>query len=303
MSISYDYYRVFYYVAAYRSISRAANVLSASQPGISRTISTLEAQLGVKLFNRSSAGVTLTESGNNVFAHVEPAFRHLNAIEEEIRSAKDLKKGILKIGISSGLTRGVIEEVLAPTLDEFHFRYPDIKLDVFHNPTPVLISDVRNDLIDIAFITIDARNNAEKTNRKQQILYSYSDIAVAGTEYRELSGRPVSISELREYQIIGLGENTDTFQYYKDIFADYGLEYSPSIVTISTGQTLIYAMQNFGIGFIHPKDAGQYIEEGRLVQIKLKERLPKRKVTMIKNSKEKQSAKVLEQMLTDYLNG
>ncbi len=302
MSISYDYYKTFYYVATYRSINKAAAVMSATQPGISRTISTLEKQLGVKLFNRSSAGVSLTEAGNDVFAHVEPAFRHLQAIEDEIISAKELKKGILKIGISTALTRGVIEELLVPTLDKFRNQYPDIRIDVFHNSTPNLTSDVRNELIDIAFITVDAKDTATKKSEKLKILYSYNDIAIAGTEYSELAKRKVSISELSTLPIVGLGENTDTFEYYKDFFSDHGLEYSPSVVTISTGQTLIYTMQNFGIGFIHPKDAKEHIEAGRLVQLKLKEKMPKRKVSMIKNNKGKQSAIVFEQLLYDSIS-
>lgn len=45
MSVSYDYYRLFYYVATYRSFNKAAAVLMANQPNISRSIANLESQL------------------------------------------------------------------------------------------------------------------------------------------------------------------------------------------------------------------------------------------------------------------
>ena len=86
MSISYDYYKIFYYVATYRSFNKAAAVLSNSQPNISRSISILESQLGCKLFNRSQKGVTLTVAGEELFIQVEAAFKHLSAGEDRVLS-------------------------------------------------------------------------------------------------------------------------------------------------------------------------------------------------------------------------
>lgn len=296
MSVSLDYYRIFYYAATYHSLNKAAAVMGSSQPNISRSIAALENQLGCRLFNRSATGVTLTDAGNDLLSHVEPALKHLRIAEEELHSAKDLKRGVLTIGISSGLTRGVIKELLAPPIDLFHVKYPDIKLEVTHHSTPHLISEIDNGLLDIAFITLDQYKLFKKNKEHPGILYSYNDIAVAGPEYSHLSGKKVSISELIKYPIIGLGDNTDTFQYYKEVFSDFGLEYRPSIRTISTDQILIYAMGNFGIGFINPDDARQGLEEGRLIEIKIKEKMPKRNISMIKNSKEKQTAVMFEQL-------
>ena len=56
MNISYDSYRVFYYVAKYHSFTQAAVVLMNNQPNVTRTIKNLEQALGCKLFIRSSRG-------------------------------------------------------------------------------------------------------------------------------------------------------------------------------------------------------------------------------------------------------
>ena len=53
MYISYDYYRVFYYVARYGNVSQAARLLLNNQPNLTRTIKKLEAELGCPLFSRS----------------------------------------------------------------------------------------------------------------------------------------------------------------------------------------------------------------------------------------------------------
>ena len=63
MNISYDYYRIFYYVAKCGSFTGAANALLNNQPNITRAIKTLEYELGCTLFIRSNKGVTLTPEG------------------------------------------------------------------------------------------------------------------------------------------------------------------------------------------------------------------------------------------------
>ena len=54
MEITYDYYRIFYYVAMYKSFSKAAKVLMSNQPNITHFMNNLENQLGCKLFVRSN---------------------------------------------------------------------------------------------------------------------------------------------------------------------------------------------------------------------------------------------------------
>ena len=66
MEITYDYYRIFYYVAMYKSFSKAAKVLMSNQPNITHFMNNLENQLGCKLFVRSNRGVTLTAEGEAI---------------------------------------------------------------------------------------------------------------------------------------------------------------------------------------------------------------------------------------------
>ena len=83
MPVPYDYYRIFYYVAQYRSFTRAAEVLHGSQPNITRTINLLEQELGCRLFERSHRGVALTPEGGQLFAHVQIMQEQMQAAEDE----------------------------------------------------------------------------------------------------------------------------------------------------------------------------------------------------------------------------
>lgn len=74
MYISYDYYRIFYYVAKYGNLSQAAKQLLNNQPNMTRAIKNLEGELGCPLFLRTNRGMKLTPEGERLYAHVRIAF-------------------------------------------------------------------------------------------------------------------------------------------------------------------------------------------------------------------------------------
>ena len=73
MNISFEYYRIFYYVAKYENITKAAMVLKSSQPNVTRIIHLLEDQLDCRLFLREPRGLKLTEEGKRLL----PSIREL----------------------------------------------------------------------------------------------------------------------------------------------------------------------------------------------------------------------------------
>ena len=66
----FDYYRIFYYVAKYKSFSKAAKFLHNNQPNITRCMNIMESELGCTLFIRSHRGIKLTPEGEQLYAHV-----------------------------------------------------------------------------------------------------------------------------------------------------------------------------------------------------------------------------------------
>lgn len=100
MNISYDHYRVFYYVAKFQSFTRAAECLMNNQPNVTRTIKNLEGELGCKLFVRSNRKVTLTPEGERLYAHISVAFQHILEAENELMMEKTLQSGSISIGAS-----------------------------------------------------------------------------------------------------------------------------------------------------------------------------------------------------------
>ena len=129
MYISFDYYRAFYYVAKYGSISQAAEALMNNQPNVSRTIKNLESELNCTLFVRSRKGVELTPEGEMLYAHVAAAVEHIQSGEEEICLERTLSKGVVTIGASEIALRCF----LLPVLKDFRQKYPGVRIRVFNH--------------------------------------------------------------------------------------------------------------------------------------------------------------------------
>ena len=90
--ITYDYYRIFYFVARYKSFTKAAKMLGNNQPNITRCMNILEQELKCTLFLRSNRGISLTPEGKKLYEHVAIAYEQLQIGEEEIRQiCKELK--------------------------------------------------------------------------------------------------------------------------------------------------------------------------------------------------------------------
>ena len=100
MNISFEYYKIFYYVAKYCNFTKAARVLGNSQPNITRAMNSLEQQMNCILFIRNNRGVQLTPEGERLYTHVSVAMSQIFAAEEELTDTTGLSHGSISIGAS-----------------------------------------------------------------------------------------------------------------------------------------------------------------------------------------------------------
>ena len=147
--ITYDYYRIFYYVAQYKSFTRAAEALHNNQPNITRCMNNLESELNCTLFLRSNKGITLTPEGKRLYEHVAIAYEQLSLGEDEIRQNRDLENGLVSIGASENALR----LRLLPVLERFHEQYPHVRIRIFNHSTPQAILALESKVVDFAAVT------------------------------------------------------------------------------------------------------------------------------------------------------
>lgn len=277
MEITYDYYRIFYYVAKYKSFSRAAEVLMSNQPNITKFINNLEHQLGCRLFVRSNRGVTLTPEGQKLYGHVAVAYRQLHAAELELAGDSSLQSGIITVGASETALYGMLLDILK----KFHQTYPGIRLHILSNNTPQTIQSLKKGLIDMAVITSPA---AIQRPLKQTPLKSFYEIMVAGPEYDFLAEKPRRLRELSGYPLISLTKDTSTYSFYSNFYSRHHLVYEPEIEIAAASQILHMIENGLGIGFI-PKSLGfNPSPDKRVIQIPLIEEIPARQIILVEDS-------------------
>ncbi len=292
MYISYDYYRIFYYVAKYRSFTQAATVLLNNQPNITRAIKNLEGELGCTLFVRSNRGVTLTREGETLFAHISIAFEHIENAEMELSLDKSLKSGIVTIGASEVALRCF----LLPILKEFRQSHPGVHIRVSNYSTPQAVSALKDGLVDFAVMTTPLELSRQM---KMTAVKEIQEVAVCGSAYSSLTERVLSLSDLTQYPIICLGRKTKTYDLYAGWFVQNGLVLSPAIEAATADQILPMVKHDLGIGFVPEDFLGNESESTGVYRLTLREQIPTRSVCLVKRTDHSLSiaASELERMI------
>ncbi|ASV84084.1 lysR substrate binding domain protein [Ochrobactrum quorumnocens] len=108
------------------SFRAAAIDLGLSSTAFSHTIAKLEAGLGVRLFNRTTRSVSLTDAGRTFVRQIAPALQDIGDAMEAVRAQRQTPSGLLRINAAITAAR----EILSPLLLEFLARYPDMEIDL-----------------------------------------------------------------------------------------------------------------------------------------------------------------------------
>lgn len=274
--VNLDLYRVFYTVAKSGSLTKAAEELYISQPAVSRSIKQLETQLGVSLFTRTHRGMTLSAQGGKViFNEVERALSLLNEAENRIEEMKNSATGVIRIGASDT----IFEYFLADKIVEFHERFPAVKFELTADFTPDTIEKLKADKCDVAFVNLPISPDPDLK------LYGncmrLNDVFVVGEKYKELAENPVSLTELKNYPLILMDQNTVARRSLEGFLSSLGVDLQPSIEVGSWDLMKRLVLRGMGVGVIPREYAASQIQNGSLFEIKTDPALPVRSVGML----------------------
>lgn len=197
--------RLFARVARMGSFSAAGRELNIPQSTASRTIATLEQEIGVALLVRTTRAVTLTDAGLDFLARIEPILDDLDEAEHAVRGTGELR-GTLRIGLSSNFG---LREVI-PRLSTFMDRHPALRIDL-------MMEDQRQDLVtegvDVA-LRFGPLTNSTATARK---IMTSPRILAASHAYLDKTGSPDTPDDLHQHSIIlGPGSIRGHWSFRKD---------------------------------------------------------------------------------------
>lgn len=277
VDITYDYYRIFYYVATYRSFSKAALILGSNQPNLSRFINNLEQQLECRLFVRSNRGISLTPEGEKLYAHVKIAHEQFRAAELELVNDKSLKGGAITVSVTETSLHGH----LLPILGSFHSIYPGIRLRILNHSTPQAIHSLKDGLADFAVVTTPTGLTFPL---KETSLRTFRELLVGSRHYTFLGDTPRSLRELSQYPFVCLGRDTTTYEFFSGVFLKYGLILKPDIEVATSDQLLPMIKNHLGIGFIPEYFAQPSMSDGEIISLPLLEEIPIRHICLAENT-------------------
>lgn len=170
----------------------AAEASALSKAALSRHVATLEQRLGVRLLNRTTRRLSLTEDGQRFYARARELLAALEEIESEATSRTVKAAGLLRI--NAPLTFGVLH--LAPLWGPFAQKHPDVTLEVTLNDRVV---DLVEEGYDLA-VRITNMPSSQLVSRK---LASTQLVACASPRYLNAHGVPSHPRELTRHRIAG----------------------------------------------------------------------------------------------------
>ena len=274
MEIDIELYKIFYYVAKYKSITKAAEMLYISQPAVTMSIKKLEEQLEMTLFTRTKRGVILTNEGKVLYEYVEQAMESIKIGENRINSLKKLDTGNIRIGIGTTLTKYFLMEYL----DKFHKLYPKININIDTSMTVDILKKLENGLVDIAIITTD------KLEYKDfNIVYSrdIQDVFVASKDYYDIIGKKTSLDNLNTYPLLLQSSKASTRGFLDNFCIKHGVRLNSSMELASFSLVLEFSKIGMGIGFISKDFVEDEIAKNELFEIKIVPEIPKRKILVL----------------------
>ena len=117
---------IFLRSAQLQSFSAAARQLSMSPSAVSRAVARLEEDLGIRLLQRTTRSLTLTEDGAMFYRRCQQILDELDEVEIEVKQSQSQPKGILRLNLSIALGKMYI----VPRLPEFTAKYPDLMFNI-----------------------------------------------------------------------------------------------------------------------------------------------------------------------------
>ena len=176
--------------------SAAAEALDVQVAKVSRSVSKVESQLGVSIFNRTTRRVELTEEGRQFVDSVRLGLQMIQSAEEEIVSRGELPKGRLRVDAASPF----VFHQLVPLVQSFKEAYPDIELELTSNEGFVDLLEKRTD------VAIRIGKLSDSTLHARPLGKSLLHI-VASPDYLAKRGLPTKPEDLSSHQIVGFAGN------------------------------------------------------------------------------------------------
>jgi DNA-binding transcriptional LysR family regulator len=264
-------------VARERSFSRAAEVLSRTQPAVSQAIRRLELEIGEKLFDRSSKDGTLTPAGEVLLDHAQQMLNLRNSATRSMRDLRELQEG--KVSISANEHTVFY---LLPVIEEFRRQHPRIKVEVHRGVASRIPKEVTSREVELGVVSFTPSEQSIKAIP----VMTDSLVVIVSPSHRLASRDTISINDLGEEVLIAHNAQSP---YRQSVIAAFERNRTPMNIAIELPS--LEAIKRIvelgaGVALVPRLSAEGEIASGRLAAIRVKELKLERRLNIIyrKNS-------------------
>lgn len=246
--------------ARHLNFARAAAELGVTPTAVSRTIKAVEAQLNVRLFNRTTRSVSLTEAGSSLNSKMAPALALIRDSLSEALLATDQPSGTVRINSSYVAYRTLIE----PHIDAFLANFPLIHVEIS-------LDNVLGDIVNAGFdIGIRMGKKVQNDMVAMQLGSAQKRIVVAAPDYFQGRKEPKSIDDLLNHDCIRQRYSVGGRWF------EWKFDSAGQMIQIDVQGRLLFdemksvvdaAARGQGIGFVFEDFAKQELASGQLRQI------------------------------------
>lgn len=246
-------------VARKGSFTAAALELGMSTTALSNAIAKLEQRLGVRLFNRTTRSVSLTDAGKAFVERVGPAMTDIHDAVHAAQSLQETPTGTLRINAFASAAR----EVMAPLILTFLRRYPQVHVD--------LVTEGR--LVDIVAAGFDMGLRPADLVPSDMVPLSLglhrSNAVVASPEFLRTHGKPIVPADLYRFRCIRARlPNNALFRWRFEKGAEaVQIDVQGAITLDEQSLVRIAAQSGIGLGYIMEADVRNDLTAGRLVRV------------------------------------
>jgi DNA-binding transcriptional LysR family regulator len=247
-------------VAEHCSFTKAAAQLGLSPSTLSQTIRSFEERLGVRLLNRTTRSVALTEAGERLLLNAQPVLDGVDKAIEVVNSFRDKPIGTLRLS----MPRVAAVVVVGPLLPQFLEKFPEIKLEVN-------VDDTHSDIVGGRFDAgIRWGERIEKDMIAVRLLDKFRIMAVASPAYLARHPAPATLEDLHAHNCVRLRWDWDgSIQPWVFESAGRRLEVpvSGSLVLNDMYLVLNAVLDGIGIGYLTEPVISPRVADGQLVPL------------------------------------
>ena len=258
-----------YYFAAvvdHGGFAAAERALGIPKSRLSRRISALENELGVRLLQRSTRRFAVTDVGQSVHRHAQSMLAEAQAAREAVDRLSAEPRGVVRVGVPVSLAQQQMPQVLP----EFLARYPQVRVQLH-------VSNRRVDLINEGFdVAIRVRNRLDDDG--SLVMRSFGriqELLVASPKYLDGMGRPQTPGDLAGHVTLSMGE--DEARQYWELQRDgetTRIELKPRVAGFDFPMLMALAKQGIGITLLPETLCADAVRAGELEVVLPEWRLP-----------------------------